>query len=166
MSRVCSCRAGRPVRYDQRGWGRGSRGARWCTQASLWSTTAVVGGFPWSFSQHSPWGGGRGMGESVRTHTLLKMDRYYNSPNVSLLGHVSILLSKLSDCPNTDTSLCYCNYLFLTVYIPPQIFPFHPLASIVWWPAGFQTQLHQWNKHTVKVMQNFNTNYHLGRLSD
>ncbi len=28
---------------------------------------------------------------------------------------VSILLSKLSDCPNTDTSLCYCNYPFLTV---------------------------------------------------
>ncbi len=39
--------------------------------------------------------------------------------NVSLLGHVSkivsILLSKLGDCPNTDTSLCYCNYPFLTV---------------------------------------------------
>ncbi len=36
------------------------------------------------------------------------------SDNMSLLGHVikivSILLSKLSDCPNTDTSLCYCNY--------------------------------------------------------
>ncbi len=33
---------------------------------------------------------------------------------ISLLGHVSkivsILLSKLSDCPNTDTSVCYCNY--------------------------------------------------------
>ncbi len=32
-----------------------------------------------------------------------------------LLGHVSkivsILLSKLSDCPNNDTPLCYCNYL-------------------------------------------------------
>ncbi len=39
---------------------------------------------------------------------------------MSLLGHVSkivrILLSKLSDCPNTDTSLCYCNYPFLTVH--------------------------------------------------
>ncbi len=38
--------------------------------------------------------------------------------NVSLLRHVSkivsILLSKLSDCPNTDTSLCYCNP-FITV---------------------------------------------------
>ncbi len=36
-----------------------------------------------------------------------------------LLGHVSkivsILLSKLSNCPNTDTLLCYYNYLFLTV---------------------------------------------------
>ncbi len=34
--------------------------------------------------------------------------------NVSLLGHVSkivsILLSKLNNCPNTDTLLCYCNY--------------------------------------------------------
>ncbi len=34
---------------------------------------------------------------------------------MSLLGHVSILVSKLSHCPNTDTSLCYCNYPFLTV---------------------------------------------------
>ncbi len=40
------------------------------------------------------------------------------------MGHVSkivsILLSKVSDCPNTDTSLCYCNNPFLTeklVYI-------------------------------------------------
>ncbi len=36
-----------------------------------------------------------------------------------LLGHVStivsILLSKLSDCPNTDKSLCYYDYPFLTV---------------------------------------------------
>ncbi len=40
---------------------------------------------------------------------LLKMCRYSRS----LLGHVSkivsILLSKLSSCPSTDTSLCYCN---------------------------------------------------------
>ncbi len=39
-----------------------------------------------------------------------------------LLEHVSkivsILLSKLSDYPNIDTSLCYCNYPFLdSVYI-------------------------------------------------
>ncbi len=31
-----------------------------------------------------------------------------------LLGHVSkivsILLSKVSNCPNIDTSVCYCNY--------------------------------------------------------
>ncbi len=44
---------------------------------------------------------------------------YHNS--VLVLGHVSkvvsILLSKLSDCPNTDTLLCYYNYPFLTVYI-------------------------------------------------
>ncbi len=37
-----------------------------------------------------------------------------------LLGHVSkivsILLSKLSNCPNTDTLLCYCNYPFLIVH--------------------------------------------------
>ncbi len=36
--------------------------------------------------------------------------------NVLLLGHVStivsIQLSKLSDCPNTETLLCYYNYLF------------------------------------------------------
>ncbi len=32
---------------------------------------------------------------------------------MSLLRHVSILLSKLSDCPNTNTLLCYCNYPFL-----------------------------------------------------
>ncbi len=36
-----------------------------------------------------------------------------------LLGHaskiVSILFSKLSDCPNNDTSWCYCSYPFLTV---------------------------------------------------
>ncbi len=35
---------------------------------------------------------------------------------MSPLGHVSkivsILLCKLSDCPNTDTSLCYCNNPF------------------------------------------------------
>ncbi len=41
-----------------------------------------------------------------------------------LLGHVSkivsILLSKLSDCPNTDTLLCYYNYPFLTVYTSVQ----------------------------------------------
>ncbi len=40
--------------------------------------------------------------------------------NVLLLGHVSkiasILLSKLNNCPNTDTLLCYCNYPFLTVH--------------------------------------------------
>ncbi len=40
---------------------------------------------------------------------------------MSLLRHVSkivsILLSKLSDCPNTDTSLCYYNNSFLTVHI-------------------------------------------------
>ncbi len=51
--------------------------------------------------------------------TLLKMGHYY-STTVLLLGHVSkivsILLSKLSDCPNTDTLLCYYNYPFLTVY--------------------------------------------------
>ncbi len=53
--------------------------------------------------------------------TLLKMGCYYYSTtiSVSLLGHVSkivsILLSKLSNCPSTDTSLCYCNYPFLTV---------------------------------------------------
>ncbi len=50
----------------------------------------------------------------------LKMDRYYNTPMCHYFGHVSkivsILLSKLSDCPNTITSLCYCNYPFLTVY--------------------------------------------------
>ncbi len=45
---------------------------------------------------------------------------YYSTINyLPLLGHVSkivsILLSKLSDCPNTDASLCYCNYPFLTV---------------------------------------------------
>ncbi len=38
--------------------------------------------------------------------------------HVLLLGHVSIivsiLLSKLSDCPNTNTLLCYCNDPFLT----------------------------------------------------
>ncbi len=38
--------------------------------------------------------------------------------NVTLLGHVSkiasILHSKLSDCPNTDTSLCY--YTFNNVH--------------------------------------------------
>ncbi len=38
---------------------------------------------------------------------------------VLLLGHVSkivsILLSKLSDGPNTDTLLCYYNYPFLKV---------------------------------------------------
>ncbi len=37
-----------------------------------------------------------------------------------LLEHVSkivsVLLSKLSDCPNTDTLLCYYNYPFLTVH--------------------------------------------------
>ncbi len=45
---------------------------------------------------------------------------------MSLLGHVSkiVLLSKLSDCPNTDTLLCYYNYLLLTVYsgTPPSAF--------------------------------------------
>ncbi len=44
----------------------------------------------------------------------------FSHNNVSLLGHisklVSILLSKLSHCPNTDTSLSYCNHPFLTVY--------------------------------------------------
>ncbi len=43
-----------------------------------------------------------------------------------LVGHVSkivsILLSKLSDCPNNDTSLCYCKYSFLTVLLlAPQV---------------------------------------------
>ncbi len=51
-------------------------------------------------------------------HTLLKRVMYNNNI-MSLLGHVSkivsILLSKLSDCPNTDTSLCYYNYSSLTV---------------------------------------------------
>ncbi len=32
-----------------------------------------------------------------------------------LLEHVSILLSKLNDCPNNDTLSVYCNYPFLTV---------------------------------------------------
>ncbi len=27
------------------------------------------------------------------------------------------MLSKLSDCPNTDTLLCYYNYSFLTVHL-------------------------------------------------
>ncbi len=40
---------------------------------------------------------------------------------MSLLGHlskvVSTLLSKLSDCPNTDTLLCYYNYPFLAVHL-------------------------------------------------
>ncbi len=44
---------------------------------------------------------------------------YHN--NVLLLGHVSkivsILLSKLNNCPNTDTLLCYCNYPFVTVWL-------------------------------------------------
>ncbi len=48
----------------------------------------------------------------------VKNGRYYYT-YVSLLGHVSkivsILLSKLSDCPNYETLLCYYNYLFLTV---------------------------------------------------
>ncbi len=51
--------------------------------------------------------------DTVKNGSLL----YHN--NVLLVGHVSklvsILLSKLSDCPNIDTSLCYCNYPFLTV---------------------------------------------------
>ncbi len=51
------------------------------------------------------------------------MQQYY----VSLLGHVSkrvsILLSKLGDCPNSDTSMCYCNYPFLTV--KPHRLPHH-----------------------------------------
>ncbi len=48
--------------------------------------------------------------------------------NGSLLWHVaqqcvtigyvsSIYLSNLRDCPHTDTSLCYCNYPFLTVNV-------------------------------------------------
>ncbi len=46
------------------------------------------------------------------------MGRYY-STTLLLLAHVSkivsILLSELSDCPTTDTLLCYNNYPFLTV---------------------------------------------------
>ncbi len=30
---------------------------------------------------------------------------------------LSILLSKLSDCSNTDTLLCYCHYPFLSIYV-------------------------------------------------
>ncbi len=49
--------------------------------------------------------------------TVLKMGRYYSTTMYLLLGYVvSILLSKLNNCPNTDTWLCYCNYPFLTVY--------------------------------------------------
>ncbi len=56
--------------------------------------------------------------------------------NVSLLGHVSsILLSKLSNCPNTNTSLCYCNYPFLTVHIImttcPDAFSFRSVQGLV-----------------------------------
>ncbi len=59
---------------------------------------------------------------------------------MSLLGHVSKifskLLSKLSDCPNNDTSLCYYNYpVFNSVYHTPtaKAFPLEvsPLNSIL-----------------------------------
>ncbi len=49
-------------------------------------------------------------------HTLLIMGRYYGVTMEHVSKIVSILLSKLSDCPNTDTSLCYCNNPFLAVY--------------------------------------------------
>ncbi len=50
--------------------------------------------------------------------TLLKMGRYCSTTMChywDMSVKYSILLSKLSDCPNTDTSLCYGNYPFLTV---------------------------------------------------
>ncbi len=68
--------------------------------------------------------------------------------NVLLLVHVSkivsihVLLSKISDCPmpNTDTSLCYCNYPFLTVCrAGARLFEYIPALT---WP---QLSLH-WNK--------------------
>ncbi len=50
------------------------------------------------------------------------------------MGHVSkivsILLSKLSDCPNIDTSLCYCNYPFLTVYVILCVQVLHPVRPV------------------------------------
>ncbi len=53
-------------------------------------------------------------------HALLKMGRYYIATMCYELGHVSntvsILFSKLSDCPNTNTLLCYWNNPFLTVW--------------------------------------------------
>ncbi len=40
------------------------------------------------------------------------MSLLYSTTNVSLIEHVSkivsILLSKLCNCPNANTSLCYC----------------------------------------------------------
>ncbi len=52
------------------------------------------------------------------------MGRYYSIyNNVLLLGHVSkIVRILISDCPNIDKSLCYCNYPFLTVYETPNHF--------------------------------------------
>ncbi len=50
--------------------------------------------------------------------TMSKMGCYLWH-NIVTIGHVSkivgLLLSKLSDCLNSDTSLCYCNNAFLTV---------------------------------------------------
>ncbi len=43
---------------------------------------------------------------------------YYWDMSVKI---VSILLIKLSECPNTDTLLCYCNYLFSCMHIPSQM---------------------------------------------
>ncbi len=59
---------------------------------------------------YSPW---KASNEARNRYTLLKMAV---TTNVSLLGYVSkivsILLSKLRDCANTDTWLCCCNYPF------------------------------------------------------
>ncbi len=62
---------------------------------------------------------------------------------MSLLGHVSkmvsILLSKLSDCPNTDTSLCYCNNPFITVWYWAKCFLYYSTVRIrlvQWYPTA------------------------------
>ncbi len=62
--------------------------------------------------------GGQDLG-LILTYTV-KNGSLLQHNTMLLLGHVSkivsILPSKLSDCPNTDTLLCYYNYPFLTVY--------------------------------------------------
>ncbi len=86
------------------------------------------------------------------THTV-KNGSLLQHNNMSLLGHVSkivsILLSKLSNCPNTDTSLCYYNNSFLTVHATTSTYENSKNKTVL--QSHPQNRIYVWGRDHVHV---------------